>query len=652
MEDSISKMKSLIKRLNEASDAYYLDDNPIMSDKEYDDLSDELAALEKKTGVIMSNSTLHKVQGKLLDGLQKVIHVKPMLSADKTKDMNVVGEFISKNPTVQSWKLDGLTIVCRWEKGEYKQAITRGSGDIGEDVTEAFRHCINLPLTLSKPVDLMTRGECVISWSNFEKINEKLEEPYSHPRNLAAGSVRNLDTNIAKERYLEYKVFELVSIDGNESMDVLASFKELQELGLDVVEHKLVTEQNYLDIDKEKFNPETYDFPVDGTIYKYDSYEYGSKLGSTSHHPLNMLARKWEDELFETILRDIEWNTTRTGLINPVAIFDEVLLDNAATTRATLHNVSYIEDLELGIGDTIRIYRANAVIPKVHDNLTKSNTYKLIDKCPCCGGAVEIRCENKSKTLHCINPDCQAKLVSKLVHAVGKHALNIEGLSESTLEFLVEKGWVNSLQDLFNLHHYRLAWKNSPGFGEKSVSNLLEQITLKSETTFERFLYAQSIPLIGRTASKDISKFCNGDVEEFCKIMSTGAAKKFMTIDGFGETMYESLMNWYENHWIEFLELKQEFEFLTETKQNKNDGVDLCSATFCITGKLVHFANRDALVSDIESHNGKYVSSVTSKTNYLINNDKNSTSSKNTKAKQVGCTIISEQDYLNMIGVN
>lgn len=649
----IIKMRQLVEELNKASDAYYLNDRPFMSDKQYDDLMDKLEELEKETSVILSNSPLHKVQGKILDGLSKVTHTKQMLSADKTKDMNVVGNFICKNPTVESWKLDGLTIVCRYQKGEYKQAITRGAnGIIGEDVTEAFRHCINLPIHLPMPVDLETRGECVISWSNFNKINEKLEEPYSHPRNLAAGSVRCLDTNIAKERCLEYKVFELVSIDGVSDLDVMDSFYDLQRLGFDVVEHKEVTEENYIDIDNEFFNPENYDYPVDGTIYKYNSYEYGKSLGSTSHHSLNMLARKWEDELFETTLRGIEWNTTRTGVINPVAIFDEVLLDNAATTRATLHNISYIEDLKLGLGDTIRIYRANAVIPKVHDNLTQSNTYKLIDKCPCCHGEVELHNENGSKTLHCTNPDCKAKLLSKLEHACSKQALNIEGISDATLEFMINELGVKSLRDLYYIPFYKevyTKWIATPGFGKKSVDNLRATIEKSKETTFDRFLYAQSIPLIGRTASKDIAKFCDGNIDTFCDMMTSGAAKKFLEIDGFGQTMYESLMSWYENHWIEFLALKSEFNFTnTETVQNYTD-TKLNGKTFVITGSLEHFKNRDELTDKILSLGGKVSGSVSAKTSYLINNDVNSASGKNAKAKQLNIPIISEADFLKMV---
>ena len=641
-------MKQLIEKLNNASDAYYKYDKPIMTDKQYDDLMDRLETLEHETGVIMSNSPLHKVQGKLLDGLTKVEHTKQMLSADKTKDMNVVGRFISKNPTVQSWKLDGLTIVCRYENGKYKQAITRGSGDIGEDVTEAFRHCINLPLHLSKPVNVEVRGECVISWDNFNKINEKLSEPYSHPRNLAAGSVRCLDTNIAKERYLEYKVFELVSIDGGH-LDVADSFKELAVLGFDVVESAIVTNNNYLEIDEKFFNPENYGFPVDGTIYKYNSYEYGKSLGSTSHHTLNMLARKWSDELYETTLRDIEWNTTRSGVINPIAIFDEVLLDNAATTRATLHNVSYIEDLKLGIGDTIQVYRANAVIPKVHANLTQSGSYKIIEKCPCCGGDVEIHNENGSKTLHCINPDCQAKLISKLEHACGRQALDIDGMSDATIEFLINKGWVKSIKDLYHLQSVKSEWEKCDGFGKKSVENILAAIEKSRHTTLSRLLYAQSIPLIGRTASKDIEKYCNNSEKTFCDIIENGNQMAFLSIDGFGDVMQKSLKTWAKMHWGDFLELKKEFVFEDNPQSISTSDVNIHGMTFVIAGSLNHFSNRDELKEKLESMGAKVSGSVSAKTTALICNE-DAGSSKSQKAASLGVPVWTEDELLKKIG--
>ena len=356
-------MRDIIDLLNIANDAYYLYDDPIMSDKRYDDLVEWLEIAEEKTGIIFSSSPLHSVPGKILEGLKKVEHTKPMLSANKTKDMDEIGKFIADKKVVQSWKLDGLTIVVRYEKGKYKQAITRGNGEIGEDVTEAIRHCKNIPLMLNENVDLEVRGECVISWSNFNAINEQLDNAYSHPRNLAAGSVRCLDTNIAKDRYLEYKVFELVNVNGKH-MNVVDSFKYLYKLGFDVVEYAVVDNATYMDVDK-KFNPEKYDYPVDGCIYKYDSYEYGESLGATSHHPLNMIARKWTDELHETTLRGIDWTLGKAGVITPVAVFDAVEINGSVVERASLHNISIMESI-LGkpyIGQKIWVYKANSIIP-------------------------------------------------------------------------------------------------------------------------------------------------------------------------------------------------------------------------------------------------------------------------------------------------
>lgn len=657
MNYSISKMKSLIEILNHASDAYYLNDRPIMSDKQYDDMMDMLATLENETGVVMSNSPLHKVQGKLLDGLDKVTHTKPMLSADKTKDMDDIAKFIGDNKVIQSWKLDGLTIVVRYENGQYKQAITRGNGEIGEDVTESIKHCINLPLVLSENVNLEIRGECVISWDNFKKINESLNNIYSHPRNLAAGSVRCLDTNTTKDRYLEYKPFELVHVQGKH-MDVAESFEYLAELGFDVVDWKEVCVLDYLEIDKEYFNPESYAYPVDGTIYKYDSYQYGKSLGVTAHHPLDMIARKWNDELFTTTLLDIEWNATKSGVVAPVAVFKEVDLDGALTTRATLHNVSCIEELELGIGDIIQVYRANGVIPKIHDNLTRSNTYKIIDKCPSCGGYVEIWSDENSgrKTLHCVNAGCKAQILSKLIHFCSRNAMNIDGLSEATLDKFIDLGFISAAYpssidafvDIYKLSEHYNEIANLDGFGKKSADNLMNAIEKSKKTTLDKFLFSLSIPNVGRTASKAISKCFNGMFDNFYNkcVLET---YEYSKIDGFGNTLSNSLNDYIANNytWIKILAEFMEFDEVQQT--NNADGVNLSGITFVITGKVNMFSNRDELKDKIESLGGNVVGSVSCKVNYLINNDIDSSSSKNKKAKEIGIPIITEQEFINML---
>ena len=657
--DKINRIKELVDILNKVSYAYYAKDNPIMSDKQYDDYYDELANLEVETGVVLAGSPTQKVQGYVIDSLKKVKHSKLMLSANKTKDIQEIKKFIGNRLCVMSWKEDGLTIVLRYVNGVFTQAITRGSGDLGEDVTHTMRMCKNIPITLPYKVDIEVRGECVISWKEFERINNHLDTPYKHPRNLASGSVRQLDSNILKDRKLTFKAFELVQDDlyaksqsntflCEQLLNISESFDYLQEMGFDVVEHEYVTKDNVEELIK-KYIPENYDYPVDGIIFEYDDYSYGKSLGETSHHPLNMMALKWADDLYETTLIDIEWNTSKSGLVNPVAVFEPVNLDGAVTTRATLHNISYIEDLELGVGDTIQIYRSNMVIPKVHDNLTRSNTWKLPDKCPCCGGNVEVHNENGSKTLHCINPDCRAKLVAQLTHFVSKHAICIDGLSEQTIQKFVDLGWVKSFQDIMNLHNHAKEIMKLDGFGKQSVNKLMAAIEKSKYTTLDRFLYSLSVPLIGRSASKDVAKACHGDETIFISMIKSNDLYKLVNkIDGFGDVMYQSLFNYCKLHLSGIEELMSYFTF--EKENNIVDKkVDLSDMTFVITGSLNHYKNRDELVGVIEQLDGKVSGSVTAKTSYLINNNIDSTSSKNVKARKLGIPIITEEYFINMI---
>ena len=618
-----------------------------MSDKQYDDLYDELKSLEDETGYILSNSPTQKVQGEVIDSLKKVTHIKPMLSSDKTKSLDEIRKFMGKHDTVQSYKLDGLTCVVSYRNGKLYQAVTRGDGYVGEDVTHTFKHCKNIPIKLAKPVDVTFRGECLIPWDTFREINETLDEPYSHPRNLAAGTLRQLDGNIAKQRGLEYYVFEV--IEGYEGKNLTDSYEYAESLGMPVVEYRLSTD---LYMDFNAFNPETYRLPVDGIIYKYNDLDYGKSLGTTGHHPLDMMALKWEDELYNTKLIKIEWNTSRTGLINPVAVFAPVDLGGAITTRATLHNISYIEDLQLGDGDTILVYRANMVIPKVHDNLTRSNTWKLPDKCPVCGGDVEVRNANGSKSLHCLNPNCSAKLLSRLVHAVSRNALNIEGLSESTLEKMISHGWVKSIKDIYHIDEFAIKLAKLDGFGVKSVNNLIASIDKSRHTTLDRLIYAQSIPLIGRSASKDIAKTCDYDINKFTERLDSYGRNAFSHIDGFGIEMGKWLKVWWIACCDEFMNLSTEFYLdnpIADATKENFEKKDLSGNTFVITGSLRHFNNRDKLKEELELRGAKVSGSVTSKTTYLINNDINSTSSKNKKAKQLGIPIITEEQVLKML---
>ena len=640
--DKVQRIKELIRILQKASYAYYGLDRPLMTDKEYDDLYDELLTLEKETNCVLAGSPTIKVQGYLLDGFTKVKHTKPMLSANKTKDTKEIEKFVTNNRFYGSYKLDGLTVVVRYKNGEFIQGITRGTGIEGEDVTEQCKFIKNLPMTIPYKSNLELRGECVISWDEFKRINRNLDTPYSHPRNLASGTLRNLDLNIIKDRNLSFVVFECVTDMKEDSKS--ETLIDVHNMGFEIVP---ITKLNStVDQVSNALQPEFYQYPTDGIIFELDSRKLSESLGSTSHHECCRMALKWEDELYETTLKDIEWNTSKTGLINPVAVFEPVDLDGAITTRATLHNISYIEDLQLGIGDTIQVYRANMVIPKVHSNLTRSNAWKLPDKCPCCGGDVEIHNENGSKTLHCINPDCKAKLLGKLVHFVSKNAINIDGMSEATLQLLIERGWVKSFKDLYNLKENQIyLWKyHTVGFGEKSVDKLLENIEKSRNTTLERFIYGLCIPLIGRTASKEIAKFFNYDYEKF---RTDGIVTHYSQIDGFGDNMNQSLHDYLRENHMKISTLADEFIF--ETKSESSNNADLSNKTFVITGSLNHYKNRDELINIIEQLGGKVSGSVSSKTNYLINNDVTSTSGKNKKAKDLGIPIISENQFVQMI---
>ena len=640
--DKIKRIKELVALLQKASYAYYGLDKPIMSDKEYDDLYDELVSLEKETECVLAGSPTQKVQGYVLDGFKKVEHSKPMLSADKTKEVSEVEKFIDSRDFYCSYKLDGLTLVVKYKDGKFVQGITRGNGTVGEDVTEQCRFIKNLPMEISNKHDIELRGECVISWDEFHRINSTLDEPYSHPRNLAAGTLRNLDLNIVRDRNLSFVVFELVSPTFTHKWDGL---KAIEDMGFECVGRAKGTVENCV----EGMQPDWYAYPVDGLIFELNSSELSKSLGATSHHENCRIALKWEDTLYKTKLTDIEWNTSKTGLINPVAIFEPVDLDGAITTRATLHNISYIEDLQLGIGDEIVVYRANMVIPKVHDNLTRSNTWTFPDECPVCGGITKIVKENDSKVLMCDNPNCKGKLLGKLTNFVSKNAVNIDGLSEQTLEKLIELGWLNSFQDIYRLSEHKDEISKLDGFGKRSVEKLLDAIEKSRNITLDRFIYALCIPLIGRSASKDIAKYCNYSTEKFRDaIRFNYDYNNFINISGFGVEMCKSISSWWKENEYIFYELIEEFTF--EKVEEKSSGADLSGKTFVITGSLTRYKNRDELVGVIESLGAKVSGSVSAKTSYLINNDKLSSSSKNQKAQKLNIPIISEEDFIKMIG--
>lgn len=652
----VKEMNVLIDRINDASYAYYAEDNPIISDKEFDDLCAALERLERDSGVVLNNSPIHHVQGFIIDSLVKVKHTRPMLSAQKTKDVNEVKKFLADKIGVLSWKEDGLSIVLRYENGRLKQAITRGNGEIGEDVTHTMKMVRNVPQSIPEKRYLEIRGEAVIGYDDFAKINEKLHGKYKNARNLAAGTVRQLDSNVAKDRKLAYKVFELVKLGDtpeSEMPSIADSFKYLAEQGFDVVEHQVVNRDNVEEY-MATFQPEKYKYPVDGLIISYNDYQYGKSLGMTGHHPLSLIAYKYKDDLYKTTIRDIEWNTSRTGLINPVAVFDPVDLDGAETTRATLHNVSYIEGLELGAGDTIQVYRSNMVIPKVHDNLTRSNTFKIPDTCPACGGEAKIINENGSKVLKCMNPDCKAKLLSKFVNFVSRDAMNIQGLSEATLKRFIDLGWVKDYTDIYNLAEHKSEMKNLDGFGAKSVSSLLNSIEESRRCKLVNFVTALGIELVGKSTAKDICKLIdkislsNNENSYDVFIKRIKQRKYFGHIDGIGINTSLSMDDYFKEN-LEMVEkLAEELEFeMPESK--KEFAVDLTGMTFVVTGKVNKFANRNAIKDEIESRGGKVAGSVSKNTNYLVNNDVNSTSSKNKKAQQLGIPIIDEDRLIELL---
>ena len=652
--DKIKRLKELIEILNNASNAYY-NSTPNMTDYEWDKLYDELKALEKETKIIYPDSPTQNVGYKVLDEIKEVKHNHLMLSLDKCHTEQELIDFAKDKNCILSVKADGLTTSLHYIDGKLIGAETRGNGISGSDVLENVLNIKNVPHTIPYKDELIIDGETIIDWNTFNKINENLpagQDKYKHPRNLVSGTITMLDTNIAASRNMRFIAWRVIK--GLNEKSVLLGLKEAEKLGFEIIPMWTYTNKS---TDKENLSAmlsdlqdkaNELDIPYDGAVMAYDDIEYGNSLGRTDKFFRHSISYKYEDELFETTLEDIEWNTSKTGLINPIAKFKETVIDGASVTRATLHNISYIENLQLGIGDKIRIYKANKIIPKVHDNLTRSNTCKLPNKCPNCGGNVEVHNENGSKTLHCINDNCSAKLLGKLVHFCSKNSINIEGMSEATLQFLINKGWVKSFQDIYKLDYYRQTWKEYDGFGDKSVDKLLDAIENSRKTTLDRFIYSLSIPQIGRSASKDIAKYCNNSIDEFTFIMEN-TSLEFAAIDGIGVSATTSLDDWWNTNRDMFYKLAEEFVFATNKKENDNVSVDLSGKTFVITGSLSNYKNRDELVSVIEELNGKVSGSVSAKTSYLINNDSQSSSSKNQKAKQLNIPIISEEDFINLI---
>lgn len=635
----IEKIKELTGLLNKASDTYYNTGNTIMEDREFDTFVEELRNLEQETGFVMATSPTHKVGYEVKSELQKVAHNHPMLSLAKTKDWNEFIQYFCNKDVIGMLKMDGLTCSLRYINGELVSAETRGNGEIGEDILHNIKTVKTVPQKISYKDELIVDGEIICTYDDFEPFSTE----YKNPRNFASGSIRLLDSNECAKRPLTFVAWNVIKGFDNEN-SFLRKLVLIDELGFTVVPWT-----SSFDWDAKEFlvnKAKKLGYPIDGLVGRFDDIKYGESLGTTSHHSNAAYAFKFGDETYETVLRDVEWNTTRTGIIAPVAVFDEVDLDGALTTRATLHNLSIIEQLELGIGDTITVYRSNMVIPKIDDNLTRSNTLKIPTTCQCCGYPTEVKYTDNSKVLMCTNPDCPAKKLARFTHFVSRKCMNIDGLSEKTLSLLISNNLVKNFRDIYHLKEHVGKLCTLDGMGKKSVENLLNSIEKSRDVKLENFIAALGIPNIGLSAAKAISKKFNGSHYDFVLALANDNYD-FSQIDDFGEITNKSLHDWWHSKdpMIELLPI--EVNFIVENDTGSSSNLD--GKSFCITGSLTHYANRNALVKAIEDNGGKYVSSVSKKTNYLINNDKTSTSGKNKKAIDLSIPIISEEDFLNMI---
>ena len=651
MEDKLLLMKEKIKLLNEANKAYYQEDKEIMSNYEYDKLYDELKEMEEDTGITLSNSPTINVGYSLLSNLPKERHESVMLSLDKTKEAMILKDWLGEKTGVLSWKLDGLTIVMTYEGGKLTKAVTRGNGEIGEVVTNNAKVFANIPVNISYKGSLVLRGEAVISYSDFNKINERIPEAegkYKNPRNLCSGSVRQLNNRITAERNVRFYAFSLVKADAEFNNSRIEQLNWLKNQGFSVVEFKKVTSDIEGAVKWFEEHIKDNDIPSDGLVLAFDDIKYGESLGTTAKFPRDSIAFKWKDEIKETKLLEIEWSASRTGLINPIAIFEPVELEGTTVSRASVHNLSIMEELELGIGDTINVYKANMIIPQISDNLTRSKNIEVPKSCPVCGGETVIKNENDIKTLYCINDECLAKQIKSFTHFVSRDALNVEGLSEATIEKLIAKGLVTELADVFHIEKYKDIITKMEGFGEKSFNNLVNSVNRARKTTAARLLYSFGITNIGLSNAKLISRKFNDDWDE----IQSARLEELIEINGIGDVMAQNYVKFFSDEKkkaiVEDVLKEVEIEVSPRTLSIQN----FENYTFVITGSVEHFKNRDELKAVIEERGGKVTNSVTSKTNYLINNDNLSNSSKNKKAKELGIEIITEEQFLHMLNSN
>ena len=645
------RMKELIDILNKAASVYYQGKDEIMSNFEYDRMYDELSALEKESGLVLAGSPTQKVGYEVLSELPKQTHPSPMLSLDKTKQVDELSSWLGGKEGLLSWKMDGLTVVLTYENGELLNAVTRGNGVVGEVITNNAKVFKNLPVNIPFKGRMVLRGEAIITYSEFKKINALLseEEQYKNPRNLCSGSVRQLNNEITAKRNVELYAFTLVEAEGVDFKNSQQNKMEfMKEQGFQTVEYKVVTAKNiYETVEWFSEKVKTNDFPSDGLVLLYDDISYGESLGSTAKFPRNAIAFKWADETAKTKLTEVEWSASRTGLINPVAIFEPVELEGTTVSRASVHNISIVKELKLGIGDTIEVYKANMIIPQIAQNLTKSGFLEIPDKCPVCGEKTSIHKENDVEVLFCENPDCLAKKIKSISLFVSRDAMNIDGMSEATIEKFISKGFLHELADLFKLNRYKDEIISMDGFGEKSYEKLVKAAETAKITTTAKFIYSLGIANIGLSNAKMVCKAFSNDLEK----IRHASIDELVEIDGVGEIIAESFVKFFanenNNHMVDDM-----LDIVTLEDEENDNANDMEGMNFVITGSVNHFSNRSEVKELIEGRGGKVTGSVTSKTKYLINNDSTSNSSKNKKAKELGVQIITEDEFIDMFSIN